>query len=1191
MAKNSFNFQAKMGLDTKGFRKGVSQVNASLGRLKSTFSSLAAGIGLGLGFDRLLGLVKDTSVKLDTALNTLKNASNITKTFKTNVGEMTSTFNVYGQNLSFVKNLSSEYGQDLVSLTDSFAKFTAAANGTSIGLEDQKYIFEQLTKAAAAYHLSADRTADMMNAVVQMMSKGKVTAEELRRQLGNTLPGAFNIMAAAMGVSTAQLDQMMKDGKVVASEVLPLFAQRLEQLTKNANFESLQNSMNKFKNAWYDVVEASNSSELFKNLYDSATDILKDIAFNFKAYMGMAAGALITLLSGPPIVKAFNGINDYFKNFRANAELQIIAVEARLKKLGQTLAELGKYPDIATGVFSVKDAEGENSKTLELMKEYNELQLERVETYDDIGKAMISTQKIDKNAANSSIINIGRIIDETKKSERQIITSGGAWVKFKKYGELSLKGIVNGSIKMGKALLTALGPLTIINIALTAIGAAVGYIIGKMQVWKQLEEDIAEIHGGFDKRMTEEMAPTMEEIDRVDKLKKSFIELGEAGNISGQKSLWKDLQEAVPALKELKYEDIVRKADGFSKLTEEIELWTNALKSGAEFQAALKQQWRAQDDMKTYKKLQQEILDSGEALEKTVWVGGGQFQGPQAITVDTEAGRKFKEYGRAYGEAIKAETDAKEILKKLVVEEKNTNNNSSQVETDINKIIKEHDKNIEELKNQKREIIKALDGPSEAAKEATKKATEEIDEQINKAYIKAFEDAAATGTLVLSQIQEKVANGQSLTKMEQWYLDLAQKAAKATSDIAAKTAEDAAKKGIEKWKKQIKKEQGEFLANLNSDDSEYKPKNQDKQRDARLDYKKTSLDIATEEFDLTQEKADELDECLQKVRKDFKDTFNVEPPEDVQEFFKLLNQNYEDLLKNEGSEEALAFIKKSIEDLKNMQTAANSFKEVKLTEEMIEDLQELSKEIKQTQWDLAEGVYSDFTGLIGSIDSVASAFQRLNDVVEDVDSTGWDRFMASFDIFTSIMDTVLGTIRSVNSIMEFSNILADLQARKQANLNALKQQQVVTEGALAATTLASAGASVTSAGATAADAAASEIAANAKAKEAIAETAKQNSKMGPLGWIAAIAGVAGIIAALASMSKFEKGGIVGGNSTRGDRNIIRANTGEMILNKAQQGTLWNMLNGKGGIGGNVQFKIRGADLIGVINNENSRRRG
>ena len=52
-------------------------------------------------------------------------------------------------------------------------------------------IYEALTRAAGAYHMAADRTNDMMIAVTQMLSKGKVAAEELRRQLGNTLPGAF----------------------------------------------------------------------------------------------------------------------------------------------------------------------------------------------------------------------------------------------------------------------------------------------------------------------------------------------------------------------------------------------------------------------------------------------------------------------------------------------------------------------------------------------------------------------------------------------------------------------------------------------------------------------------------------------------------------------------------------------------------------------------------------------------------------------------------------------------------------------------------------------------------------------------------------------------------------------------------------------------------------------------------------
>ena len=126
--------------------------------------------------------------------------------------------------MEFVRELSNKYGQDLIALTDSYAKFTAAAKGSSISLEDQEKIYHALTRAAATYHLSADTTREMMNAVIQMMSKGKITAEELRRQLGNTLPGAFNIFAEAAGVSTAELEKLMRNGELLASDILPKVA-------------------------------------------------------------------------------------------------------------------------------------------------------------------------------------------------------------------------------------------------------------------------------------------------------------------------------------------------------------------------------------------------------------------------------------------------------------------------------------------------------------------------------------------------------------------------------------------------------------------------------------------------------------------------------------------------------------------------------------------------------------------------------------------------------------------------------------------------------------------------------------------------------------------------------------------------------------------------------------------------------
>lgn len=117
-----------------------------------------------------------------------------------------------------------------------------------------------------------------------------------------------------------------------------------------------------------------------------------------------------------------------------------------------------------------------------------------------------------------------------------------------------------------------------------------------------------------------------------------------------------------------------------------------------------------------------------------------------------------------------------------------------------------------------------------------------------------------------------------------------------------------------------------------------------------------------------------------------------------------------------------------------------------------------------------------------------------------------------------------------------------------------------------------------------------------KMGEAVASGTAQAAKLKFPFNIAAIAAVmaslASVISLVATLNKFESGGIVGGNSYYGDRQIARVNAGEMILNRKQQANLFNLINGTGhvggGIGGEVSFRISGTDLVGVLGNHNRR---
>jgi hypothetical protein len=84
-----------------------------------------------------------------------------------------------------------------------------------------------------------------------------------------------------------------------------------------------------------------------------------------------------------------------------------------------------------------------------------------------------------------------------------------------------------------------------------------------------------------------------------------------------------------------------------------------------------------------------------------------------------------------------------------------------------------------------------------------------------------------------------------------------------------------------------------------------------------------------------------------------------------------------------------------------------------------------------------------------------------------------------------------------------------------------------------------------------------------------------------------MATVLSVFANIKSMTsgKFAEGGIVGGTSYSGDKLFAMVNSGEMILNKRQQGNLANMI---GGGGGQVEFHISGDSLVGVLNNKRNK---
>ncbi|RYD54882.1 MAG: hypothetical protein EOP56_18105 [Sphingobacteriales bacterium] len=206
---------------SSGIRKADSETNkleASVMDLKSSMSSikgLAVQAFAGWGIREVGRDIVDVMRRMDRLRSSLN-------------------FNEGGKGagaarLEYLKDLSYDLGLELESSAKGYTTIAAAARGTKLEGQGVIDIFEGVSTAATVLQLSSDETVGALLAISQMMSKGKVQAEELRGQLGERIPGAFQIAARAMGMTTKQLDKFMSDGKLVSEDFLPRFAAQLKQ--------------------------------------------------------------------------------------------------------------------------------------------------------------------------------------------------------------------------------------------------------------------------------------------------------------------------------------------------------------------------------------------------------------------------------------------------------------------------------------------------------------------------------------------------------------------------------------------------------------------------------------------------------------------------------------------------------------------------------------------------------------------------------------------------------------------------------------------------------------------------------------------------------------------------------------------------------------------------------------------------
>lgn len=181
--------------DTK---KSTAGATAGAGMLGRAFAAVAAALSVR---------------ELTSAVTTLESLRRV-------LTQVTGSADEAEHNIAFLRETANSAGVAFNDVAGSYSKFAASAKTAGIEMSVVNATFEAVIRSSGQLGLSSQQAERAIEAMSQMASKGVVSMEELRQQLGDSLPGALSIAAKAFGVVDQEFIKMVESGQVLSRDFL-----------------------------------------------------------------------------------------------------------------------------------------------------------------------------------------------------------------------------------------------------------------------------------------------------------------------------------------------------------------------------------------------------------------------------------------------------------------------------------------------------------------------------------------------------------------------------------------------------------------------------------------------------------------------------------------------------------------------------------------------------------------------------------------------------------------------------------------------------------------------------------------------------------------------------------------------------------------------------------------------------------
>ena len=198
----------------------------------------------------------------------------------------------------FLRRTADRLGVSFGVLLQEYSQFAVATRGTNLAGQDTRDIFLSVAEAARVQNLSLDQVQGTFLALTQIVSRGAVSMEELRRQLGDRIPGAVPIFAAALDLTTRELVELVETGRLSADTLVD-FAEELDARfgprLPNA-LETITAAMGRFQNQVFQTfnrIGEAGAIEGLIDLFDRLAELFAGEQFrSFLERVGAGLGVL-----------------------------------------------------------------------------------------------------------------------------------------------------------------------------------------------------------------------------------------------------------------------------------------------------------------------------------------------------------------------------------------------------------------------------------------------------------------------------------------------------------------------------------------------------------------------------------------------------------------------------------------------------------------------------------------------------------------------------------------------------------------------------------------------------------------------------------------------------------------------------------------------------------------------------------